>query len=252
MNILLLVDNKVNEAQLKQVKAEVTKLYKQNTGIPVRFFDEWKDLSNVPKEWYDGENEGISKAFIAKTTKEIYSRYGERIEHVVFFIHRDNWNLTGVWGWNSSKVFNNYGVQQCRFDNKNLANTVGTLYHELMHDHDTFVYTYLGSKIEAKVLVKDWDDDVVHGGKYSKTTYGWKYIRYNENQAALALIGTDLAQALVIRRKVFKGKEDTLIKEAIRLAQILVIKRRQAAVATRGDLAIKPNNLCSNYLASQP
>lgn len=241
MNILLLLDNKINEDQLKEVKKQVSKIYKDNTGIKLYFTDEWRDFSNVPKEFYTKEEEGIKKSYLAETTKEIYSRYKDRIDHVVFFIHKDNWKLTGVWGWNTSKVFNGYGVQQCRFDTK-VVNTVGTLYHELMHDHDSFIYTYTGKVIEKMVLVKDWDDDVVHGGRYSLTNYGWKYIRYNENQPALQLIADALKEALAVKRKPISRSE--LINLALILARQLVTKRRK-------DLAIKSNNKCICWVKTE-
>ena len=237
MNILILADNKINESQLKQVKAEVALIYKKNTDIKLNYVEEWRDLSNVPKEWYTSTDEGIKKSFIAETTKEIYSRYKDRLDQVVFLIHRDNWNLTGVWGWNLSKIYNGYSIQQCRFDNRNLNNSIGTLYHEFMHDHDSFIYTFLGTKIENKVLVKDWDDDVVHGGKYSKTTYGWDYIRYNENQPALELIGDDLKSAIAKKRSAYAGKEKELLQMAVILLRQLIAERR-------GDIAIKSNNKC--------
>lgn len=240
MNILLLLDNKIKEDQLAQVKRELSAIYKKNCDIKLRFTDEWRDFSYVPKEWYDDEAEGIQKSYIASVTKEIYKRYAEDIDEVVFFIHRDHWNLTGVWGWNLSKTFNGYGIQQCRFDNKNLANTLGTIYHEQMHDHDTFIYTYTGVKIESVLRINDWDDDLVHGGKYSGTTYGWKYIRHNENQESLKLIAPYLTEALKKRRELWDTKKIGYLQEIIRLAEQVIVLQRARLAQLRGDIAIKP------------
>jgi hypothetical protein len=240
MKILLLCDYKIDETQLKSVKTELSGIYKTNTGIKLSFIDEWRDLSNVPKEFYTPEDEGIQKAYITKVAKEIYARYAESVDHIVFLIHRDNWNLKGVWGWNTSRVFSGYAVQQCRFDNKNLANSVGTLYHELMHDHDSFIYTYLGKKVEDAVLVDDWDDNVVHGSRYTATNFGFQYIRHNENQSALKLIGLDLALAVVERRKLYEKKLRPILEEIIRLSKILIIRKRQQMATLRGDIAIRP------------
>lgn len=248
MKILLITDYKINEEQLKSVKKSVSDIYKTNTGITLEFVDEWRDLSNVPKAWYDDEAEGIDKAYIAKVTKEVYARYREDIDQVMFLIHRDHWTLTGVWGWNLSRVYNGYGVQQCRFDNRNLVNSIGTMYHELMHDHDTFIYTYLGKNIEDSVLVKDWDDDVVHGGRYSGTTFGWKYIRHNENQEALKLIGPLLKEAVEKRRIVWLKTKLGYLQEIVRLYERVAILKRQLVAQGRGDLAIKPNQICSHSI----
>jgi hypothetical protein len=247
MKLLLLLDNKIREDQLATVKKEVAAIYKTNTGITLEFVEEWRDFSNVPKEWYDASSEGIKKSYIADATREIYRRHTEAVDQVVFFIHRDNWNLTGVWGWNLSKAYNGYGVQQCRFDNRNLANTVGTLYHELMHDHDTFIYTYKGINIETILKVKDWDDDVVHGGKYSGTTYGYGYIRHNENQAALKQIGPLLSQAIEERRKLYLKRQITMLQEIVRLQQLVIVLKRQMEARSRGDIAIRPRCLHTNH-----
>lgn len=240
MKILLLLDNKINEAQLKQVKKEVAGIYKKN-GVEISFTDEWRDFSNVPKEWYDKEAEGVQRAYIDKVAKEIYARYEEEVDQVVFFIHRDHWNLTGVWGWNLSKVYSGYGVQQCRFDSRNTANSVGTLYHEMMHDHDAFIYTYTGVVVENIVNVVDFDDDVVHGGKYSKRDFGYSYIRYNENQAALFAISKHLNDAVKKRRSVYLKKTLSYLQEIVRLTEKVAILRRQLVTQRRKDLKITPS-----------
>lgn len=245
MKILLICDYKIREEQLKEVKKEISALYRKNAAIELKFIDEWRDLSNLPKQWYDKDSEGIDKGYIAKVTKEVYARYAEDIDQVMFLVHRDHWNLTGVWGWNLSKVFNGYGVQQCRFDSKNLANTVGTMYHELMHDHDTFVYTYTGKKVEDAVLVPNWDTYCVHGGRGETNSLGWKYIRYNENQAALAAIAPLLNEALMKRRTLWDKKKLVYLQEIVRLAERVIVLQRQLLAQQRGDIAVKYKHICT-------
>lgn len=238
MNILLLLDNDIAESQVDEVTAALVDLYKKNCDVTLNFTRERRDFSAVPKEWYDNETEGIKKSFIEAETKKIYKKYAEAIDSVVFFVHRDHWNLTGVWGWNLSKIFNGYSVQQCRFDTKNLVNSIGTLYHELHHDHDTFIYTYIGQRVEDIVGVKDWDDDVTHGGRYSGTTYGWKYIRNNENQQSLVAIAPYLREAIKKRRVIWSTKEEKY-KKIISLLEQTIVLYRQLQMQKRGDIAIK-------------
>lgn len=238
MKILLLLDNKIEEKQVNEVIAELVELYEKNCDVTLTFLKERRDFSDVPKEWYDSDSEGIKKSYIEEETKKLYGKYQEAIDSVVFFVHKDHWNLTGVWGWNLSKVFNGYSVQQCRFDNRNLVNSIGTLYHELHHDHDTFIYTYTGKRVEDVVKVVDWDDDVTHGGRYSGTTYGWKYIRNDENQESLKLIAPLLRAAIAKRRTIWDVKEGKY-KQIISLLEQTVILYRQLQAKKRGDIAIK-------------
>lgn len=244
MKILLLVDKKIKQSQLDEMKNKVSEMYQDNAGVELVFFEERRDLSNLPKEYYSTGNEGIKRSYIQSATSEIYKRYAKELHQVVFLVHRDNWNLEGVWGWNLSKVYNGYGVQQCRFDSVNIANAIGTLYHELMHDHDSFIYTYTGKRIAPLVGIKDWDDDVVHGGRYSGVISEWKYIRYNENQKALKAIGQSLREALEEKLKLHFKDTITMLETIIRLQKIVLVLKRQVEVRKRGDVAIKPNNIC--------
>jgi len=235
-NILLLLDNKIDERQLDRVKREVGAIYKTNTGVTVKFYEEWRDFTKYPKEVYWGEFEGVQKAYIRTVTNEIYKRYQEEIDNVVFFIHRDNWNLKGVWGWNLAGVFNSYSVQQCRFDSRNVVNAIGTLYHELMHDVDSFLYINSNVVVEPLVGVSDWDSVCVHGEHPD-----WDYIRYNENQRALKAV--PFKAAIQARRSIW-DKKKSLYLRVIQLAQQVLVLQRQLIDQTKGDLPIKPKNLC--------
>jgi hypothetical protein len=240
-NILLLLDNKIREDQLARVKKEVGALYKNNAGVTIKWHEEWRDFSSYPKEEYWGGYEGLKRSYIEQVTKEIDARWKEELDNVVFFIHADNWNLNGVWGWNHSAQFNGYGVQQCRFDSRNVVNSIGTLYHEMMHDHDTFVYTYSGVHIAPIVKVANWDNFAVHGGRDTgeEGKDGWKYIRHNENQHALKAISTVFKQSVEKRRDLFI-KRVGVMQETIRLLQQIVVLQRALIAKRKGETAITP------------
>lgn len=231
-----MLDNKIDERQLDRVKREVKDIYKKNTDVTIKFYEEWRDFTKYPKEVYWGEFEGVEKAYIRTVTNEIYKRYQEEVDSVVFFIHRDNWNLKGVWGWNLAGVFNSYSVQQCRFDSRNVVNSIGTLYHELMHDVDSYVYINSNVIVEPFVKVNNWDRACVHGEEV-----GWDYIRYNENQRALKAV--PFKQAVTDRRRIWDTKKGLYLK-IINLAEQVLALQRQLVAKQRGDLPIKPKNVC--------
>lgn len=251
-NILLLCDNKIREDQLAQVKKEVGAIYKNNTGLSVKWHEEWRDFSSYPKEVYWGGYEGLKTSYITQVTKEINSRWHEEIDCVVFFIHRDHWDLNGVWGWNHSATFSGYGVQQCRFDNRNVANSIGTLYHEMMHDLDTFIYTYTGKHINTLIGESSWDNFAVHGGRDTgeEGKNGWKYIRYNENQHALKTIANVFVESVNKRRDLFT-KRIGLMQEIIRLAEQVLALQRALIAQRRGALPIKYKNTCHSHTSHQ-
>lgn len=240
-NILLLCDNKIREDQLAQVKKEVGAIYKNNTGLSVKWHEEWRDFSNYPKENYYGGYEGLERGYINQVTKEINSRWHEEIDCVVFFIHRDHWNLNGVWGWNMSATSSGYGVQQCRFDNRNVANSIGTLWHEMHHDLDTFCFTYTGKRVETLVDVPSWDSAVTHGEHPD-----WSYIRHKENQESLKAIAPLFIASLEKRRALFT-KRVGLMQEIIRLAEQVIVLQRALIARQRGDLPILKNNKCYSH-----
>jgi hypothetical protein len=237
-NILLLVDNKIRQDQLDQTKKEVGAIYKNNTGVTVKWHEERRDFTSYPKEVYWGGYEGLQTSYISQVTKEINSRWHEEIDCVVFFIHRDHWNLNGVWGWNHSATFSGYGVQQCRFDSRNVANSIGTLWHEMHHDLDTFCFTYTGQRVETFVDVPNWDNSITHGEHPA-----WSYIRHKENQDSLKRIAPLFVAALEKRRALFT-KRIGLMQEIIRLAEQVIVLQRALIAKQRGDLPIKNKNIC--------
>jgi hypothetical protein len=187
----------------------------------------------------------------------LYKRYAEEINNVVFLVASPNWklddpNIVGdkrVWGWCHSNHFSGYGVQQVRFaqvaghtDARNVNNSAGTLYHELMHDHDTFVFVNTGKTVEPIVSVANWDNQVVHG-EHSD----WIYTRtVDDNKRALQLILPVLKEAVAKRRALFT-KRVGLLQQIIALQQQVIVMLRAKIAAERGNLPILENNQCIHY-----
>jgi len=236
------------------VQLQIEDIYQRNTGVKVEWTIEERDYTDYEVEEYLPWRGywGLKRSDIRTVTDDVYKRWRENIDVVVFLIDSNNWRLTGVWGWAISKHYNGYGVLQVRFaneqkhsDQRNVNNTVGTLYHELMHDHDTMVFTHTGTLVEHIVPVENWDAFAVHGGRDlgREGENGWKYIRYNENQHALHAIRDAFNEALTKRRDLFTIYTN-LQHRVIQLAeQLLVLLRRKLAEA-KDDLPILPGNRC--------
>jgi len=246
-SILLLTDKKIHRTLLGQVTRKIGDSYQKNADVKITWHIEDFDFSSYPKEIYSGSFEGMKRDWIATQCAAIYRRWAEEIDEVVFLVHSDNWNLNGVWGWNMSAVYSGYGVQQVRFaqvathtDARNVNNSAGTLYHELHHDHDAFIFNYTGKRIEPLAGVADWDKDVTHGG-----AVGWDYIRLVEdNPTSLQLIGPLLKEAIKKRRSIFDRKVGTM-RQIIQILERVVVLQRELISRQRGDIAILPDNQCN-------
>jgi hypothetical protein len=226
-------------------------LYDRNADILPEWVYENFDYGDYPIEEYWGGYFGVKHAWLRERCAEIYKRWGEEIDCVMFAIASDNWKLDDpsivkdkpVWGWNISAQYSTYGVQQVRIaqvkthtTERNINNSVGTVYHELMHDHDTFTFVNTGKTVEPVVGVPQWDNSVVHGEHPN-----WQYIRHKENQKALEMIAPLLRDALTKRRELLTMKLG-LMRRVIELLQQL----RALLAAQRGDIAILPNNQCNH------
>lgn len=249
MKILVITDTAIKRDFLDEVLAQVGELYQRNTNIVPQYIVQDFAYGDYPVEQYWGGYYGISHAWLRAECAKAYKRYEEEIVGVVFAISSENWKLDDpaivkdkpVWGWNHSNQMSGYGVQQVRIAQvaghsrkRNLNNSIGTLFHEGMHDHDTFVFVNTGKLIEDIVKVPDWDNSVVHGQHPDYT-----YIRYKENQDALRAIGPALSEALAKRQELMETKYG-LYKQMIQL----LIYLRATLAAQRGDLPILPDNQC--------
>jgi len=248
MKILLLKDRVINNTLLGQVQLQVETVYK---GLGVDWVIEERDYSSYPIEAYYGGYYGIQHSWLKERCAEVYKKYSEEIDQVVFLIASDNWILDrkeivsdkGVWGWNISGQYSGYGVQQCRFaqvvdhsDERNVNNSAGTLYHELHHDHDTYIFVNTGESIEKLAGVKSWDNDVTHGGSSA-----WNYIRsVKDNSRSIDLILPTLVRARDTRKLFFLKKKLSMLEQIKKL----MLEVRALQTRARGDVPILVNNKC--------
>jgi len=217
MRLLILKDASITMELLNATLKEVKELYKQ-AGVDIVttvLTREWGNpaIAPTPQLWevyYDGWW-GMRRSFLDYHVRDIQTKYGKyAFDHVVFAVDARNWwgdqPANKVWGWNISSGVLGMDVQQVRFDTvsfntaSRLANSVGTLYHELMHSHMHFPYrVFAGARVERllpKRNVTHWGNQVVHGEHPD-----WRYIRHKENAAALNAIGQVLRAAYEIRNR---------------------------------------------------
>lgn len=248
MNILILKDTPVDHPKLEGVMREIASLYTTNTGITPIFHVEERDFSELEySEYTESGALGIEKSYLDAYCKEVYSRWAEEIDLVIFLVHDKNWkpgdfnySKQKVWGWNISNAYSGYQVEQCRWDPVREVNSVGTMYHEIMHSHDSFIYSYLGYWIHKMVGVTNWDEDCVHGRSDK-----WDYIRYKENQEALRAIREPLFYAFQKRREIF-DKKVSKMRQTIQLLQQAVVLLNQLVVKQRKkDIPLLENNICT-------
>jgi len=251
MKILLLTDKTINKTLLGQVQLQVANNYKD---LPLEWVVEDFDYSSYPIEQYWGGYWGMQRAWLRTQCAEIHKRWNEEIDCVVFLVASHNWTLDDpaivgegrVWGWNMSNQFSGYGVQQVRFaqvlnhtDARNVNNSAGTLYHELHHDHDTYVFVNTGEVVERTVNVPSWDNSVTHGEHPD-----WSYIRtVQDNTRSIQAIMPLLKRAHTQRKIAFLKHKVGLLQRI----QQLMIQLRALQASVRGDIPCLPDNKCICY-----
>lgn len=228
MKILILKDKEIGSADT--VTDEVRSFY-EDKDIDIEFMVDERDFSSLPFSVYhankgdeEGPDYGIDKGYISEQAKKVEKEYMYGVDLVSFLVHEDNWQPDDIWGWNLANAHKGYEIEQVRWDPDNSTNTVGTLYHEIAHSHDSFVYRNVGRWIEKIVGVGDWDDDMVHGGAKK-----YQYIRHDQNQDALVAIADVLNDASDKRR----AKEDNrknLQKRIITLAKRVIELYRELGI----------------------
>jgi hypothetical protein len=233
MKMLFLVDVKITDTELTQLQNEFTNLVKQYTAIVPTYLVQRQDYTNVPTE---ADRDGDMKPTSSYTTallNQVYAKYGTYgVDSVVLLVHRDNWIYKGIWGTNWSGVYHQYHVHLSRFDNKNIANSLGTLYHEWMHSLDVLIKVHTGVNInkyfKATQCFVDYDTTCVHGNAFigcKETPY--KYIRWKENTDVLAMIAPDLREAYKKRRVMETQKSIIgLLEQVVILYRTLLNKKK--------------------------
>lgn len=225
MKILVLRDKDISSEQLEFVTTDLSQFYKTYLEIEPTWHFESRDYTNYPTHVDEDADIRPTDAWLRTSMQDVYSRWAENIDHVIILIHEDNWksapaNGRKIWGTNYSNIYSGYQVHYCRWDKDNLANSVGTMYHEMHHSFDALCATYANVDIRPLIDVTNWDRSVTHGGKKP-----WRYIRHKENEKALQQIKEPMAIAYKQRDLIHKKK--TLIALLQRLVVLLRAKLNQ-------------------------
>ena len=159
MRILALKDKKIFKKDIVEAIRQVSGIYQRGAGITIKYDIEERDFSKqsgTEKYNFDSLPYGQLKAEVDR----VFKKHKYDYDHVILFVHKDHCNdwlkikstLTGkmvnIWGENFSNIFYKYDVEVCRFDPDKIINSVGTIYHELHHSHDTTIKTWLGIQVE--------------------------------------------------------------------------------------------------------
>lgn len=246
MRTLILLDEDADRKKVEKALSEVASIFKINTGIVCEWHFEVRDFYSLRFEDYYNGNYGMNRADIAADTKKLWEAWRHEIDNVLYLVHDQAWTpgrmSNRIWGWNLAGAINGYNVQQCRYDPKNNVNNVGTIYHEIMHCQDSFVWAQLAVDINKLGFSwTNWDEDVVHGRGSE-----WDYIRYSENQAALKSIGTYVSMALKKRVDIYTTRT-SLQQEVIRLAEKTVVLLREEIIR-RGSIPVACTQRCIESL----
>lgn len=231
MRITVLKDLKISPAQYEKLTAEFSDFVYDNTGIVPMFFLEERDFKNVPTTPDNDGDDKPTTEYMKALMKTVHDKYGDwGTDSVVMLVHEDNWFFKGIWGSNFSGAYYTYHVHLCRFDKKNIANSLGTLYHEWMHSLDVLIKTHTGVDINqyfksTKCWVS-WDASAVHGNKFhgcKETPYS--YIKWKENTDALQMITPDLKKAYAKRKEMYYKPYVTALWQAVDYLRGLLNKK---------------------------
>lgn len=229
MRALVFKDKDIPQAEYNQLLKDYSAFIKKHTGIVCTFWTKEYDYSDYPTVLDTDGDDVMRPSFLADLAKETSKNYNEYgTDHLVTLIHESNWksgstaNRKGIWGTNYSYRFGNYQVHYCRWDKKNIANTFGTLYHEMFHSFDALTQVETGINLNKVLGVTAFDNEIVHG---KNTDY--KYIRYQENTDVLKKIAPFLVSAYQVRLKKHAEYTKGLQLTVISLLERLVALYRQ-------------------------
>ena len=235
MRITFLKDTIITEDEVNELQVQFSDFF---DNFEVQYFVHERDFSYYPTFKDSDGDLRPSNDFLVQETDYVFNKYGNwGTDHVVLLIHEDNWLSPTIWGTNYSNIFHGYQVHYCRLDRDNKFNSVGTLYHELMHSFDALILTETGQNIANFLNIENWDRSIVHGQNYL-----YDYIRYNENLEAVDYIEPMLKQAYLNRKERFDQEYKGLQKTVVQLLQMLVVLLRQQFNRKNGI-----NKLCSNH-----
>lgn len=231
MRFVIIKDKKITDKQWENLKVEFSNFVTQEAGLVPNFFMEEEDFTNVPTESDRDGDLKPTKSYTTQLMKRIHNKYGDwGTDSVVMLVHRDNWIFTGIWGTNWSNIYYQYHVHLVRFDNRNVANSLGTFYHEWMHSLDALVKTHTGYEIDnsfhGETCFYDWDTTVVHGNRTVNcglTTYN--YIRWKDNAEALQRVAPWVKKSYAKRREMYYKPLTTLQLQVIAWLRSILNKK---------------------------
>lgn len=226
MRFVILKDLKITEAEWTELYNQFSDFVFEHTGIAPTFFIEPQDYTDVPT-FIDSDGDTMpTDSFFKTLSDRVYAKYGTfGTDSVVMLVHRDNWVFKGIWGTNKSNLYHQYHVHLCRFDNKNVANSLGTLYHEWMHSLDALIKTHTGFDVTPLFGVP-YDKFICHGGRPDKEkTTEWKYIQYKENTKALKMLAPHLVKAYAKRKEMYYKPLTTIQLQVIDWLRSLLNKK---------------------------
>lgn len=202
MRTVVIKDTKIPKDELLAMLDSYSEFIEKNTGIVPVFWVEQRDFSQVPTVVESDGDMKPTTAYMQRLCDDVHRRYGnDGTDNVTMLVHEDNFLYKGIWGQNWSYLFHTYSFQLCRWDKDNVANSFGTMNHELMHSFDAVVLKETGFDLNILGLAPSYDKYIVHGGRPDKeNTTEWKYVRYQENTRALKTIAPYLARAYKARK----------------------------------------------------
>lgn len=231
MRILIIADTKIKDEELDELQTNFIDLVYTHTGITPEFYIESQNWAGYRTEVDSDGDIRIHPKTLLEVENDVNKRYlSYGVDHIVLLIHEDNWksdgpDWKGIWGTNFSNLHYTYHTHYCRFDRDNMANSLGTLYHEWMHSLDALIQTMLGIDIRPIIGVTNYDAEVVHG-KSSR----FDYIRHKENTEVLRTLAPYLKGAYD-KRLQLHNKDIGTLKKIIEVINIFLNKVKKNGVS---------------------
>lgn len=222
MRKLYIKDVSIPKTKFDQVAKDYKDFHKKNSGVEVTNLVLDYDFKNYPtvldSDGDDRPTDALLRSLVA-LGEEKYGKYG--FDHLTLEIHQDNWKSgktatrKGIWGTNYSYRYGPYHIQYNRWDNKNLANSFGTINHEDDHAYDALILTEIGVNVNPILKVENYDRNTTHGQPIAY--HG--YVRYQENAQKLKVLSPYLIAAYAKR---VKRHEEELKKQITGLQKTVV------------------------------
>lgn len=222
MKILVLKDPTIPENSLETWQRDFNTFITPLLGLSPEVSVESYDFTGYPVEPDVDGTQRPGDTWLKEIGAMVTRKHGPyAFDHIILWIHTDNWKSNKIWGTNYSYVYGRFHVHYCRFDKKNAANSFGTIHHEMHHSYDALVKVETGVDVHPLVGVAKWDAEITHGGKAP-----WKYMRWKENSESIKLIAPHMRNAYTARRKRHTEHINGMQRTVIGLAkQVLYLLR---------------------------